>query len=159
MVYSTMDVGLGRNGFSTLAGNMSLKCSYKDYLKHQAMVIENVQTKVKQVMKRSVEAAKHHYAADEDGIYNVRVIFDGPWQKRGHTSLLGVEAVIEAETGCVLDYKVLSKFCEACTKRENILKSGKISKRDFDQWKSNHESECLKKTTKALLVKWKLQQR
>lgn len=51
---------------------------------------------------------------DEDDILNVDVSFDGTWLTRGHNSNIGMGFVIEAETGFVLDFHVLSKYCQKC---------------------------------------------
>ena len=39
------------------------------------------------------------------------VTIDGTWQKRGHSSKMGVIFVISVATGEILDYKVKSLFC------------------------------------------------
>lgn len=53
--------------------------------------------------------------------------FDGTWAKRGHTSLFGVVYAISVDTGEVLDYEVLSKFCKTCkcygSKKYEVFKS------------------------------------
>ena len=51
----------------------------------------------------------------EDSVANITVSCDGTWQKRGHSSLNGVVTVIAADTGKCLDYRVLSKHCDACS--------------------------------------------
>lgn len=45
---------------------------------------------------------------------NVAVSFDGTWPTRGHSSRIGVAAVIELFSGYVLDDVVLSNFCLGC---------------------------------------------
>ena len=46
-----------------------------------------------------------------DDIIDIGVTFDGSWQKRGHSSHYGLGAVIELETGLVLDYEAYSLYC------------------------------------------------
>ena len=46
-----------------------------------------------------------------DDIIDIAVTFDGSWQKRGHSSHYGLGAVIELETGLVLDYEAYSSYC------------------------------------------------
>ena len=46
-----------------------------------------------------------------DDIIDIAVTFDGSWQKRGHSSHYGLGAVIELETGLVLDYEAYSLYC------------------------------------------------
>ncbi|KAK3923625.1 hypothetical protein KUF71_002033 [Frankliniella fusca] len=46
---------------------------------------------------------------------SVVVSFDGSWHKRGRTSNYGLVAVIEVNTGLVIDYEILSKYCHLCS--------------------------------------------
>ncbi|GFV32520.1 uncharacterized protein TNCV_1055011 [Trichonephila clavipes] len=39
---------------------------------------------------------------------------DGTWKTRGHTSLIGVCALIGADCGKVLDMEVMSSYCKGC---------------------------------------------
>nr|XP_047144770.1 uncharacterized protein LOC124818251 [Hydra vulgaris] len=50
---------------------------------------------------------------------DVVVSYDGTWQKRGHSSLNGVVAVIASDSGKCVDYQVLSKICNVCTSWES----------------------------------------
>ncbi|GFY23884.1 uncharacterized protein TNCV_3536781 [Trichonephila clavipes] len=50
-----------------------------------------------------------------DGTRNfIAVSGDGTWKTRGHTSLVGVCTLIEAECGKVLDIEIMSSFCKVC---------------------------------------------
>ena len=40
------------------------------------------------------------------------------WHKRGHDSLNGVVTIIQNDVGQCIDYRVLSKKCNACSKWE-----------------------------------------
>ncbi|KAH7960027.1 hypothetical protein HPB49_016268 [Dermacentor silvarum] len=51
---------------------------------------------------------------------NVAVSYDGFWMTRGHSSHIGVGAVIELFTGLVLDYVVLSNFCAGCQRGPKV---------------------------------------
>ena len=70
----------------------------------------------------------------DDSVEDIAVSFDGTWAKRGHTSLYEVVFVLSVDTGEVLDYHIMPKFCKACSMwesknnqtRKNIM-SGKFS--------------------------------
>ena len=68
----------------------------------------------------STESSVDEDTVDLDGAkpLDVMVSFDGTWHKRGFTSLYGVGIVIDVMTGLVLDYEVLSKFCQACSMKD-----------------------------------------
>ena len=144
LVYSTLSVGLGTVGLHTLLGNMSMRPLHNNYGMLQSIVTNSVKEKVKDIMHKSIEAAKIHYTPESDGIYNINVIYDGSWQKRGHTSKFAIGAVIEAETGCVNDYEVISKSCELFWKKEEGKKKGEISQGECDEWFPGHKEQCSK---------------
>lgn len=50
----------------------------------------------------------------ENSVIDLAVSYDGSWHKRGFTSNYGVGTIIHIETGLVLDFCVLSKFCRNC---------------------------------------------
>ena len=65
-------------------------------------------------------------------IGNVDVSVDGTWQRRGHTSKIGVVFVISVETGEVLDYVVKSLICHECVSRSNVDRNSDYFKNWFD---------------------------
>lgn len=77
------------------------------------------------------------FAADEARSLNedstdIAVAFDGTWQKRGHSSINGVMTVTSFDSGKVLDFECLSKFCNKCIRKplstdEQLLKEHKES--------------------------------
>ncbi len=77
---------------------------------------------------------------DEDGtsIANVAVSVDGTWQKRGHTSKIGIVFVMSVLTGEVLDYEVLSHVCHSCVAHNHLDKESE----EFKAWKRAHDPEC-----------------
>lgn len=86
-----------------------------------------VQTYVKRLFKRTreVSEASMRNAAEEavnenGGSNEITAAFDGTWQKRGHTSLNGVITATSFDTGEVLDYECLSKFCAGCVNKTNV---------------------------------------
>ena len=59
-------------------------------------------------------------------IAKVSVTVDGTWQKRGHSSKIGIVFVISVRTGEVLDYIVKSLVCHTCMKHEQDDKHPRI---------------------------------
>lgn len=87
---------------------------------------------------RSVRQLYNELNLDNPG--NISVSFDGSWMTRGHSSHIGVGAVVELFTGLVLDYVVFSNFCAGC---ERGPKEGDPS---YEAWKESHL--CQKNTDK-----------
>ena len=52
-------------------------------------------------------------------VADVAVTVDGIWQKRGHTSKIGVIFIISVLTGEVLDFLVKSLVCHECVAKKN----------------------------------------
>lgn len=75
----------------------------------------------------------------DDSVIDLAVSFDGSWHKRGFTSNYGVGSVIHIETGLVIDYCVLSKFCRNCAMTEHDLGEGSP---EFNIWYQAHVLEC-----------------
>lgn len=104
------------------------------------------------VLNASADAVRDAYAAldhdsdddsDDDGDdqpLDVMVSFDGTWHKRGFTSNYGVGIVIEVMTGLVLDYEVLSKYCQGCA----IADSKNMTNAERQEWWQQHEATCQK---------------
>ena len=77
---------------------------------------------------------------DEGGrkIVDVAVTVDGTWQKRGHTSRIGVVFVMAVRTGEVLDYVIKSLSCHECRCHEKDNKSSP----EYQLWYENHKQHC-----------------
>ncbi|KAK3893060.1 hypothetical protein Pcinc_003106 [Petrolisthes cinctipes] len=87
-------------------------------------------------------ATKLNRKPDENGILDIDVSFDGSWHTRGHKSLLETGAIIDADTGLVLDYENLSKFCTKCNIKNAELKKKKITEEQHEKWTTEHASVC-----------------
>ena len=74
----------------------------------------------------------------EDGIFNLTVSYDGSWQTRGHTSNVGVVAVIEADTGIVIDTHAMSNFCQECADTGEYQK--RTNPDTYPRWLENHKA-------------------
>ena len=66
------------------------------------------------------------------------VTVDSTWQKRGHSSKIGVVFIISVRTGEVVKYEVLSQVCHEC------IHYGKIDRNspEYKKWKAHHSDAC-----------------
>ncbi|GFR91250.1 hypothetical protein ElyMa_004323400 [Elysia marginata] len=53
---------------------------------------------------------------DIDEILDITVSYDGSWLTRGRSSIIGIGCVVDVLTGYVIDFYVMSTFCQACQK-------------------------------------------
>ncbi|XP_046679422.1 uncharacterized protein LOC124366865 [Homalodisca vitripennis] len=82
---------------------------------------------------------KENSALEANSAIDLAVSFDGSWHKRGFTSNYGVGSIIHIDTGLVIDYCVLSKFCRNCASAEHDLGRGSP---EFDIWYAGHAIDC-----------------
>ena len=66
------------------------------------------------------------------------VTVDGTWQKRGHSSKIGVVFVISVDTGEILDYSVKSLICNECKARNGMDKDST----EYQACKRAHAATC-----------------
>ncbi|GBN05241.1 hypothetical protein AVEN_135342-1 [Araneus ventricosus] len=107
------------------------------------LVIKNKDFK-KQVLDLSRDVVRGKYIDCESSLENEEVIdvcvsYDGTCQKRGHTSLDAIGIVIDILTGLVIDFEVLSKYCQDCVNSEGML--GKNTP-EFRIWHDSHKIGC-----------------
>ncbi|GFU99410.1 uncharacterized protein TNCV_2501331 [Trichonephila clavipes] len=102
-------------GLSSLETFCSLMClpnpvSQKAY--------DRINAKIADISEALANASMKKAAAEEkiiEGTVNSVVVSgDGTWKTRGHTSLIGVCALIGADCGKVLDIEVMSSYCKGC---------------------------------------------
>lgn len=73
----------------------------------------------------------------DSGILDLVVSFDAAWEKRGHSSHIGIAFEIEANTGLVVALEVLSTTCtKVCAHKHQTL-----SPEAFEEWSevTSHE--------------------
>lgn len=110
-VYAFRCIGKGEQAAKTLCAVMNLPrpITFKRYNKLLCSA-------AKEVCTNTMVKAAEESVVENDGDSDITAIFDGSWQRRGHQSLNGVVTAIAANTGKVVDVRILSKFCR-CKKR------------------------------------------
>ena len=91
------------------------------------------------------DAAKYRH---DDENLDVDLTYDGTWMTRGHRSNTGVGFVMNLEIGAVLNFEVMSSFCQKCLVKEKVLPP-----EEFGEWKEEHVF-CIKNfDTKSAMIK------
>ena len=148
--------GLGHIAMKLLGALLGIKVLHLKTFQSKEERLINLMTDVTgEVLVRSASVVHWAHGVEEGHLLDVTVSFDGSWQKRGHTSLYGFDAVVEVDTGLVLDYTVASKYCHTCA-----LKLSKWDEdspqfqdwyrthdccKDFDGSSNTMEVECVKR--------------
>ncbi|GFV36392.1 uncharacterized protein TNCV_2234391 [Trichonephila clavipes] len=116
-----------------------------------AKCMHNISVKNKEVKKKMLEmsrqAAREAYIKVDASLKNQEIIdvsvsYDDTWQKRGHTSNLGLGIIIDILSGLVLDFEVLSKYCHNCVVAGRDMG---VDSAEFHIWQKGHADECEKK--------------
>ena len=109
----------------------------------EKIAVENAEALMCEAAERlrnlvSNENADDMVNIDGHAVAKVAVTVDGTWQKRGHSSKIGVIFAVAVRTGEILDYEVKSLLCKECAAHENSDKHSP----DYLAWKENHKPHC-----------------
>uniref|UniRef100_A0A1B6JRX1 Mutator-like transposase domain-containing protein n=4 Tax=Proconiini TaxID=565685 RepID=A0A1B6JRX1_9HEMI len=166
IVKSFMTIGEGYGSLEKFSLVMNLdSMSSKTYSSHSAEVSKSSVFMGGDNLKKARARVRESYkdmdaTITDDTVVDIGVSFDGSWHKRGHTSNYGVGVVIELQTGLVIDYCVLSKYCQVCVNTATELGA---ESPEFDIWYEGHKEDCYKNysgsspamETKAAEILWK----
>ncbi|GFW78913.1 uncharacterized protein TNCV_2973021 [Trichonephila clavipes] len=97
------------------------------------------------MLEMSRQAAREAHVKVDASLKNLEIIdvsvsYEGTWQKRerGHTSNLGLGIIIDILSGLVLDFEVLSKYCQNCV----VAGRDKgVDSAEFHIWQKGHAEE------------------
>ncbi|GFT92142.1 uncharacterized protein TNCV_3151171 [Trichonephila clavipes] len=145
LVSAFLSIGRGHAALETFSSVLNMPTMDR---KTFAKCMHNLSMKNKEVKKKMLEMSRQaareaHVKVDaslkNQEIIDVSVSYDGTWQKRGHTSNLGLGIIIDILSGLVLDFEVLSKYCHNCvvTGRDMGVDSA-----EFHIWQKGHADEC-----------------
>ena len=132
--------------------NMPQPLSPRAFSQHSSAVHDAVLKVSEKEFQRAANLVKTvHQELDssQKDVYDVEISIDGTWMKRGFSSLYGCVFVISEETGLVMDFVVLSKYCKIC----EIWSKRDSHSPEYLEWKKNHEDLCslnFKKSSKAM---------
>ena len=135
------EIGKGYSALETFCGimNMPAPMNVKAFNEMQLKIADAYLKVSKTSMTDAAEEIRQDSIQEgdsEDSVANITVSCDGTWPKRGHSSLNGVVTVIAADTGKCLDYRVLSKHCDACNSWEHKKKT---EPEKYDNFMATHE--------------------
>ena len=97
-----------------------------------------------EAMSRSAEVVRERhnsgmYFSDQvstSGVQIVDISYDGTWHKRGYSSHYGVGAVVDNDSGLILDTHTESNYYRGCDKAPPLA--------SFTAWNESHKKSCNK---------------
>ena len=140
-----MDMGVGYAGLQKLCRYLDIGClHHKTYAAHVKGVAQATNTVTTSTLDDAARVVRRVYRERDpslpaDGVIDLTVSYDGSWMTRGHRSLYGIGCVIDVVTGLVLDFAVLSRYCQCCTYAST--RYGGVATAEFQQWKASH-TDC-----------------
>ena len=145
IVNAFSDMGQGYASLQSFCSSLNMKpMTHKTFDMHVSKIKDVCINVAADAMSQARKTVKDAYIQldptmkDSPNI-DITVSYDGTWHKRGHTSNYGVGCVIDVFTGFVLDFEVLSKFCQLCTIQNKKLGA---KSRAFKEWYDIHIPNC-----------------
>ena len=74
-------------------------------------------------------------ASSSDTVVDTVAMFDGSWQKRGHSSLSGIVTCISPKSRKILDYHPMTKTCKGGKKMAEV----DCESDDYKTWLAEHK--------------------
>lgn len=141
--------GLAYSGVEKICGLLSIRHFTRGvYMRYANYITDKTVQHTKSLLEQSRKAVFSYYAQeldrhpDEDGILDVDVSFDGTWHTRGHSSFFGAGAVIDANTGLILDYETCGKICQLCIVSKARHDRKEMTDTEFARWEENQAPSC-----------------
>ena len=125
-------IGKGLSGMNMLCGILGMPHAMKQ--SSYERILEKLEKAAENVANSSMLEAAKELNPCPDTVLDAKCMFDGTWQKRGFSSLIGGVSCISADTGKVIDFEILKKYCKGCQAIEKL----DINSVNFDQMKLMH---------------------
>ena len=139
----------GRAGLTKFCAGMELPppVTKKAYNQHMKKIEKRAVNNAEKLMYEAAERlCRLASSEDEHSVVGINghtatkvaVSIDGTWQKRGHSSKIGVVFAVSVRTGEILDYEVRSLICKECSSHEHCDKQSP----DYLAWKKSYRRHC-----------------
>ena len=142
-VSATMDMGVGYSGLVKFCRYLDMPVMHHTtYITHETAITNASMRVANDVMCESAQIVSRVYkeldpSIDESGVMDLMVSFDGSWMTRGHRSMYGIGCVVEVVTGLVIDFTILSLYCQRCACAAS--RYGGRDTDDFKKWYKAHD--------------------
>ncbi|KAH7943394.1 hypothetical protein HPB52_007797 [Rhipicephalus sanguineus] len=117
-IVAMKQIGKGQTALNDFWATMNVShrgLHHRTFQRHLKQFREPQEQTLEKFYAESASAVKKTYKEMNPSFCrDITVNYDGTWHKRGHTSHIGVGAVIEYHTGLILDAVVLSNQCLGC---------------------------------------------
>nr|XP_053646480.1 uncharacterized protein LOC128698309 [Cherax quadricarinatus] len=145
-IYAELLNGGGYQSFvkyNDLRENLHLKT----FRKFTRFITERAVAECRKMLQESRDSVFAEYEKNgirpaDNGVLDVNVSFNVTWQSRDFYTKMGLCVVTEADTGLVLDYQTLTKYCNRCSNLHTLYNDKKITTEHFLLQRAKHEPVC-----------------
>ena len=117
---------------------MARPMSLKAYHGHAKALCASAKAVAESSMNAATQEVRQRAATAADALCDAAVTYDGTWMRRGYASLYGAFIAISWETGKVLDYEALSRYCLQCSTLKRLLAKQDLTQDAYDQQMASH---------------------
>lgn len=127
-------IGRGQKSLEKFCTVLNMPCpmSHTSYRRHVKVLHESSKTVAEASMARAAGELKDEIGSE------IAVSYDGTWMRCGFASLYGALIAISWDSGKIMDYEVLSRYCHECVTLTNKLRSGVINQDQYDESCCSH---------------------
>ncbi|KAL7648338.1 UNVERIFIED_CONTAM: hypothetical protein RMT77_000244 [Armadillidium vulgare] len=145
MCIGALEAGVGFTALHKILSSVNLPTvsggQFHIYLHNFLEIIEGM---VENMKTQAAEIVTEYYKSigiePQEGLMNVQVSFDETWLRKEYGSMIGLGFIVEVETGIILDYHILSKYCNTCI--QHLKKEKNMSEEEKHTWKEEHKEKC-----------------
>ncbi|KAF8773538.1 hypothetical protein HNY73_016193 [Argiope bruennichi] len=134
LVYAFRCIGKGKTAARAFCAVMDLPPLPAKFERFNS----SLSTALEKVCSKSMMKAVEGAVSLNDNVRDISVTLDGTWQKRGHSSMNGVITATSLDTGNVIDFECLSKYCFTC---KNISSNCENCKKNYEGYSGGMESK------------------
>lgn len=140
-VAAFLDNGLGYSGLRHYCKYFNARClNEATFIVYARQVIQDVVNDTEDNLQSNARMVRRVYDADLDDILDITVSYATTYHQWGSDFCLVAGAVIELQTGLVLDYDVANMYCHVC--KINAKRIISMTPTEMTEWFNKHQSSC-----------------
>ncbi|XP_018015708.1 uncharacterized protein LOC108672531 isoform X2 [Hyalella azteca] len=140
-VAAFLDNGLGYSGLRHYCKYFNARClNEATFIVYARQVIQDVVNDTEDNLQSNARIVRRVYDAGVDEILDITVSFTTTYHQWGSDFCLVAGAVIELQTGLVLDYDVANMYCHVC--KINAKRIISMTPTEMTEWFNKHQSSC-----------------
>ena len=134
-------IGRGLTAMNLVCGMLNMPQAMQQ--KCYESILRRIEIASETVAQESMKNAANELKDGSSDVKDVKCMFDGTWQRRGFSSLVGAVPCLSTDSGKVIEKEVLRKHCKVC----QTLQKLDITTEKFQRLRAEHN--CQKNHTSS----------